>query len=189
MIRATETLTPLVRRILRRTLPRTGIRGRAVWSEEDLFQACLLHLLEKLRTRDLEHRDASSLEGWVATVTRNRLRQIARRVAAESRRLPPAEPPPEPLEEILESPQGDPAARAGKEEEIRILRRGLTLLPPRQSSLLRLRFLEGKRVSEICTLLGISRSTFTYQQREAMDFLRRHLWDQTRPGPKKGVTE
>lgn len=186
MMQATATLPSLVGRTLPKTLRGNRVFGRGVWSKKDLFQECLLNVLGKLQAGDFEDRNASGFEGWVGTVTRNRLREIARRVALETRRLQLAGSPPAPLEEILESPQGDPAARAEKEEALRILKRGLILLPPRQSSLLRLRFLEEKRVSEICTLLGISRSTFTHQQREALEFLRRHFSDRDRPPDAQG---
>jgi len=186
MMQATATLPSLVGRTLPKTLRGNRVFRRGVWSREDLLQECLRRVLGKLQAGDFEDRNASGFEAWVGTVTRNRLREIARRVALETRRLRLAGSPQAPLEEIPVSPQRDPAAQAEKKEALRILKRALPLLPPRQSSLLRLRFLEEKRVSEICTLLGISRSTFTHQQREALEFLRRHFSGRDGPpGAKK----
>lgn len=132
---------------------------------DDVAQEAMLHLLDRLGSRDRAH----SYRAWRTTLVLNRCRDRLRRATSRRR-----------AEEGAAGTRGevllpDPHATAERDEIDRLLAFGLRALPDREREAFVLRDLEGLDTAEVARTLGITegsvRSLLTLARRRLRELL------------------
>ena len=134
-----ENHLPQIRRVVQRVARNEGL-------VDDIVQECCVHLIQK------EHlcTNQNTVKQWLNTVIRNvTIKKMTKKTKEQSRQSPLTvdQPTPEPLSEKF------------SETHIAWVLRQFPTLPPMQQKVLKLRYIENMKTTEIAKQLNIAQST------------------------------